>query len=360
MALWTLGALIGPVLGPTLGGWLTENFSWRWVFYINVPVGAAAAFGLLAFLKETSHSRAVKLDWLGFLTLSLAVGAFQTMLDRGEELDWFGSREIMIEAILAGVGFYLFLVQIALAKQPFLSPRLFADTNFLIGIILYFIVGLILYATLALLAPYLQTLMNYPVFTAGMVLAPRGLGSMIAALLCGRLLKIIDARLLLAFGFAVSAYVQYEMTRWTPDISNWTVISVGFLQGVGISSLSVPLTTVAFSTLPSALRIEGTGVFSLMRNLGSSIGISITGALLTTNTQVNHAIIAAVVTPFNRALQSGAPARFWNPDTLQGGAFLNEEITRQASIIAYLDDFKLMLVLAVLALPLVLLIRPAK
>ncbi|MDD2705562.1 MAG: DHA2 family efflux MFS transporter permease subunit [Acidocella sp.] len=358
MALWTLGALIGPILGPTLGGWLTQNYSWRWVFYINVPIGMLAGFGLLSFLDDTERSREVKLDWLGFLAISIAIGAFQTMLDRGEEMDWFGSREIITEAVIAGLGLYIFLVQSYFADKPFLALALFKDMNFTIGITLYFIVGLILYANMALLAPYLQTLMNYPVSTAGLVMAPRGLGSMLAAIICGRFLRIVDARLLLTLGFIASAYVQYEMTGWTPDVSEWTVVTTGFIQGIGISCLSVPLTTVTFSTLLPSLRTEATGVYSLMRNLGSSIGISVTGALLVRNTQINHAILSANITPFNRLLQDGRMPRYWAPETAHGAALLNQEITRQASVISYRDDFVLMLILTLLSLPLVLLISP--
>jgi DHA2 family multidrug resistance protein len=357
LSLWTMGVMVGPILGPILGGWLTENYDWRWVFYINVPLGLLATIGLLALLKETPHSGSAKLDWVGFTSLSLAIGAFQMLLDRGETLDWFSSTEIMVEAGLAGCAFYIFLIQFWFAPRPFLSRRVFADRNFLIGIILYFINGLIMYSTLALLAPYVQTLMDYPVVTAGVVLAPRGIGVMIAALICGRLLGRISARVLLGLGFGIGAYVLYEMTSWTPAISEWTLVSVGIMQGVGIGFVSIPLNITTFSTLPQAQRTEGTSIYSLMRNLGSSIGISVTGALLQINTQVNHAIIATHVTPLNRALQSGAASHLWNPHSAFGAAALNQEITRQAQIIAYVDDFKLMFILAVIALPLVLLTR---
>jgi DHA2 family multidrug resistance protein len=358
MALWTMGVMIGPIFGPILGGWLTENQSWRWVFYINVPFGIVTAFGLLTFLKETAHGTAARLDWIGFTTLSLAIGAFQTMLDRGETQDWFASPEIILEACVAGLSFYLFLVQFSLAPRPFLSPRLFTDRNFVVGISLYFTLGLIMYATLALLAPYLQTLMDYPVVTAGIVLAPRGAGLMLAAMICGRIIKKISPRLLIAFGFASGAYALYEMTAWTPDVSETTMISVGFLQGLSIGFLTIPVNIITFATLPSVMRTEAAGVYSLMRNLGSAIGISVTGALLETNTQVNHALIADEVTPFNRALQTAAVSRFWNPGSIQGSTMLNQEVTRQAHIIAYIDDFKLMLILAIVVLPLVLLTRP--
>jgi DHA2 family multidrug resistance protein len=360
MGLWTMGVMMGPICGPILGGWLTENYSWRWVFYINVPFGVLTAIGLATFLKETSYSRSARLDWLGFGALSLAIGAFQTMLDRGETLDWFGSREIIVEACLAGLGFYLFLVQFALAPRPFLSPKLFADQNFVIGIVLYAIMGLIMYATLALLAPYLQTLMGYPVVTAGIVLAPRGAGLMLAASMCGRLIGKVSPRVLVAVGFATGAYALREMTAWTPDVSEWTVITVGFVQGISVGFLTIPINIISFATLPSALRTEATSIYSLMRNLGSAIGISITGALLQTNTQVNHEMIAGEVSPFNRALQAGAASRLWDLASTRGMAMLDQEVTRQARIIAYIDDFKLMLVLAVVVLPLLLAVRTSR
>ena len=360
MAIWTMGVMIGPIFGPILGGWLTENHSWRWVFYINVPFGIVTAIGLLTFLKETSYGNAARLDWIGFGALSLAIGSFQMMLDRGETLDWFNSREIMIEACLAAVGFYVFLVQFSLAPRPFVSPKLFKDRNFVVGITLYFTMGLIMYATLALLAPYTQTLMGYPVVTAGIVLAPRGAGLMLAAPLVGRLVGKTSPRLLVAIGFAIGAYALYDMMSWTPDVAEATMIRVGFLQGFSIGFMTIPINIITFATLPPTMRTEAAGIYSLMRNLGSAIGISVTGSLLTTNTQVNHDILAAVVTPFNRALQIGSALRLWNPATVHGAVMLNQEVTRQSEIIAYIDDFKLMFVLAIIVLPLLLLTQPAR
>ena len=357
MALWTMGVMVGPISGPILGGWLTDHYSWRWVFYINVPFGALTVFGLLTFLKETSHGNSARLDWIGFGALSLGIGAFQTMLDRGETLDWFSSREIIFEACVAALGFYVFLVQFALAPRPFLSPRLFADRNFSAGLMLYFIMGSIMYATLALLVPYLQTLMSYPVVTTGIVLAPRGAGLMLAAMCCGRLIGKVSPRWIVGTGFVSGAYALWLMTSWTPDISPWDLVTAGFIQGVSIGFLAIPINVIAFATLSSELRTEATGIYSLVRNLGSAIGISVTGALLQINTQVNHAMIAEDASPFNRALQSGAGARLWNLGTAHGAALLDHEITRQAKIIAFVDDFKLMLVLAIVALPLLLLTR---
>jgi DHA2 family multidrug resistance protein len=359
MGLWTMGVMMGPICGPILGGWLTENYTWRWVFYINVPFGIVTAIGLATFLRESAPVRPPKLDWIGFGALSLAIGSFQMMLDRGETLDWFSSREIVLEACVAGVAFYIFLVQFALAPRPFLSPKLFADRNFTVGAILYAIMGLIMYASLALLAPYLQTLMDYPVVTAGITLAPRGAGLMIAALICGRVMGRVSARLLVGAGFLIGAYALYEMTLWTPDVAEPTVIFVGFVQGLSIGFLAIPINIIAFATLPSAIRTEATSIYSLMRNLGSAIGISITGALLQTNTQVNHADIAAGVSPFNRALQA-VHTHLWNIRSPHGMAMLNMEVTHQATIIAYIDDFKLMLVLAIIVVPLLLLVRTSR
>jgi MFS transporter, DHA2 family, multidrug resistance protein len=357
MALWSVGVQIGPICGPILGGWLTEYYNWRWVFYVNVPFGILTALGLSLLLKETPKAKSEKLDWIGFIALSVAIGAFQIMLDRGEELDWFSSGEIIVEACLAGLGLYIFLVQSFLSPKPFLSPRLLSDVNFVIGIIFIFVIGLVLYATLALLAPYLESLMNYPVLTAGVILAPRGIGTIAAALLCGRLIGRVDPRLQIGFGLCASSYALYGMVGWTPDVSIWDIVSIGVIQGFGVGCVFVPLSVITFATLSAELRTQGTGIFSLMRNLGSAIGISVTGALLETTTQVNHAIIASGITPFNRSLQSGPAAYLWKPETLKGAAALNLEITRQAEIIGYADDFKFMLILSLLALPLVLLVK---
>ncbi len=360
MGVWTMGVMMGPIIGPTLGGFLTSHYSWRSVFYVNVPIGSIAASGLLFCLPESAHRRNMKLDWIGFAGLSLAIGMFQTILDRGETLDWFGSREIIIETLSAGIGFYIFMVQFLFAPKPFLSPKLFTDVNFVVGLVLIFLVGSTLYATLALLAPYVQNLMNFPVSTAGLVLAPRGLGSMLAAFLCGRLLNRVGARNLMLAGFLIAAYVQYKMIYWSPDISAAAIVGTGFIQGIGVTLITVPITTTAFATLPGDLRTEATGVFSLLRTMGSAIGISVTSAMLEENTQINHADIASAVTPFNRAL-GGAALQFWNPLRPNGGAALDMQINRQGSIIAYSDDFKLMFMFTAITLPLVLLIRsPAK
>ena len=330
MALWGVGVMVGPILGPTLGGWLTESYSWRWVFYVNLPVGILTFLGLMTFLSE-SKRREIPFDWFGFITLSLAIGALQLMLDRGEQLNWFGSAEIIAEATVAGLSFYLFLTHIFTTDRPFVNPRIFLDRNFSAGLVFIFLIGIILLATLALLTPYLQNLMGYPVLAAGMVLAPRGVGTMLMMFVAGRLIGRLDSRLIIGAGLLVTAASLHAMSNFTPDVSQWVIVRTGFLQGVGFGLIFVPLSTVTFATLPPEWRTDATGLFSLMRNLGSSIGISIVVSLLSSNTQVNHASIALQVTPYNPALHEPAVSTYMNAWTAAGQGVLNALVTEQAA-----------------------------
>lgn len=360
MSLWGIGVQVGPIAGPFVGGFLTENFSWRWVFYVNVPFGIMATLGLLFFLKETKRSRVLHMDWLGFAALSLGVGALQLLFDRGSEVDWFNSTEIIVEAVVAGIAFYIFIVQMLLAKKPFLSVNLFKDANFVLGTAMVFLVGVNQYATLALLSPYLQDLAGDPVMTTGFLLGPRGIGMMTAMIISGQILNKVDVRLIIGTALLVSIVAMTSFTHWTPDVSHEEIIQNGITQGLGVGFIVMPLSAIIYNTLAPSLRVEAAGVFNLLRNLGSALGIAITSALLQSNTQINHEIIGASVTPFNHMLHSGAAGRFWNPDLPGGAMALNSEITRQATIIAYSDDFKLMLLATFLIVPLVLLLRPDK
>jgi DHA2 family multidrug resistance protein len=360
MALFGVSVMVGPVLGPVIGGWLTDHISWRWVFYINVPIGALAFAGIVIFVTETKLDSLARLDWLGFGLLSLVIASLQLFLDRGEQLDWFSSGEIMIEALVCASAFYLLLVHTFTTKRSFINPRLFLDQNFAVSIVFIFIIGVTYLASLALMTPYLQTLMGYPVVTAGIVMGPRGLGTMLSMFVVGRLIGKVDTRWLLLSGLALTAWAMYAMTGWTPSVSEWTIVTVGFLQGAGLGFLFVPLTTVAFATLPANLRGEGTGLYNLSRNIGSSVGISVVSALITENVQSNHASLAAYVTPFNHAFDAPAAVEAVNPLTAAGRAALDGMITLQATIIAYIDDFKLLMLMSLCAMPLVLLLRKPK
>jgi MFS transporter, DHA2 family, multidrug resistance protein len=357
MALFGVSVMVGPVLGPVIGGYLTDQFSWRWVFYINVPIGALAFAGISVFMRETKISAAARIDWLGFGSLSVAIAAMQVFLDRGAQLDWFSSPEILIEALVCVSALYVFLVQTFTAKDSFVNPKLFLDRNFSVGMLFIFIVGVTYLASLALLTPYLQTLMGYPVETAGIVMGPRGLGTMVCMFLVGRLVGRIDTRLLILIGLLLTAWAMYDMTGWNPNVSQWTIAVTGFVQGAGLGFLFVPLNTVTFATLAPEQRADGTGLFNLSRNVGSSVGISVVSYLLVRNNQVNHATIASHVTAFNHAFDNSIVRQALSPWTASGRAALDQVVQTQASIVSYIDDFKLMMVLSLAAIPLVLLLR---
>jgi MFS transporter, DHA2 family, multidrug resistance protein len=357
MAMWGVGVMVGPILGPTLGGYLTENFDWRWVFFINLPFGLLAFAGAWAFVSESARQVHLKFDAMGFLFLGVAIGALQMMLDRGELLDWFGSVEIIAEGTLAALAFYLFVVHMFTHQTPFLEPRLFKDRNFVVGTSFMFAVGVILLATMTLLPPMLQHLSGFPVLTTGYVLAPRGIGTMISMFVVGRLVGKIDPRALLLLGLALAAFSLWDMTQFNIDVGVWDIVRTGVVQGFGLGLIFVPLSAITFSTLPADLRTEAAGLFSLMRNIGSSVGISVVTAFLTRGTQINHAQLAEHVTPYMNAMKSPGYPAMWSLDTTQGLAALNEELTRQAAMIAYLDDFKLLMWVTIAAAPLVLLLR---
>jgi MFS transporter, DHA2 family, multidrug resistance protein len=357
MALWGIGVMVGPVIGPVLGGWLTQDYTWRYVFYINVPIGIIGIIGLMMFLPDTPRSARARLDWFGFGTLSISIGALQIVLDRGEIKDWLSSGEIIIETIVAVSAFYLFLVHTFTADKPFVRPALFRDRNFAAGVIFIAIVGLTYYGSLALQPLYLQDLLNYPVITSGLVMGPRGIGTMAVMLVVGRLVGRVDTRLLLGIGLATTAFSFYQMTGWTPAISEAEVIWVGVVQGMGLGFLFVPLSATTLATLAPEDRTEGAGFYNLSRTVGSSVGISIVNALLTRNEQINHADVSRYVTAANPALQNPAVIHFWNPYVAAGRAALDAVVNQQAAIIAYIDDYKLLMLATLAVMPLLIVFR---
>lgn len=355
MALWGMGVMLGPILGPTLGGWLTDNESWRWVFLINLPLGALALIGVYRFVGETRASAPSRFDWFGFSMLAVAIGMLQLLLDRGEQADWFESIEIRLEAVCAIVACTFFVLHTATdGDESFFNKALLKDRNFVTGLAFYFLLGLLLYATRALLPSMLETLLDYPVTTTGLVTAPTGIGTMVAMLFAGRLVGRIDSRLIVALGFGLTASSLWSMSCYTPQITTWDVAWPGFVQGLGLGFTSVPLITMTFSTLARRLRPEGTAIYSLSRNIGSSIGISVMQTLMVRNTAIMHSSLAAQITP--KALQAGsvAAALAGGPGAMAG---LNEVLNTQASFIAYLDDFRLMFWMTLFAIPCLWLMR---
>lgn len=356
MAMWGVGVMVGPILGPTLGGYLTEYFNWRWVFFINLPVGILSLAGILAFVPETETDNR-RFDLFGFALLSIAIGALQLFLDRGQSQDWFGSTEIIIEAAVAGLGFYMFVVHMMTHRSPFIEPGLFKDRNLVVGLVFIFMIGIILLATLALLPPFLQDLMGYPVVTTGLVLAPRGIGSMVAMMLVGRLINQIDVRYLILTGLCLTATSLWQMAGFTTDVSSTTIAMTGIVQGLGLGFIFVPLSTITFATLKPHYRTEATAMFSLMRNIGSSIGISIMVTLVARNTQINHAELGTWLTPARSAFRHLQLPGGLDTHSEAGLAYLNHMLTAQSSTIAYLDDFRLMAWITLAAIPLLMLLR---
>ncbi|MES1151804.1 MAG: DHA2 family efflux MFS transporter permease subunit, partial [Dongia sp.] len=357
MAIWGMGIMLGPILGPTVGGYLTDAFSWRWVFYVNVPFGIAAVAAISIFFKDTARDQSLKFDWFGFAALSVGLAAIQLMLDRGTDKDWFSSTEIVVEAVVAGLSFYMFMVHMLTHEHPFITPRLFKDRNLVTGLFFIFLVGIVLLATMALLPPFLQNLKGYPVITVGFVLAPRGIGTMIAMLVVGRMVGRVDTRALILLGLLLTAYSLWQMVGFNLDTDQYKLVESGIIQGFGLGFIFVPLSTITFSTLDPRLRTEAAGLFSLLRNIGSSIGISVVTALLSESTQINHAILAEHVTPFNPMMQWPQLPAAWSLDTTAGMAALNGEVTRQAATIAYLNDFQFMMWVTLAAIPLLVLLR---
>jgi len=356
MAIWGAGVMLGPIIGPTLGGYLTDAYNWRWVFYINVPIGIVAFTVLAVFARESqTHRRGF--DFFGFALLSVAVGALQLMLDRGEYKDWLAANEIRIELGIALAAFWVFLVHSATSKNPFVNLVLFKDRNFSSGNVLMFLISVVILASTALLPTLLQEVLNYPVVTAGILMTPRGFGTVFSMLLVGRLTNRFDARVLMLIGFVCSAYSFWITSGWTIDMGWQPIALAGIGQGFGMGMIFVPLSLITFGTLAPAYRNEATALFSLVRNVGGSIGISIAENYLARATQSTHEAIAATATPFNQALSNPAVAGFWNIHSIAGLAALNAVVTRQAAMIAYLHCFELMAVICAVMIPLLLIMR---
>ena len=359
MAVFGIGTIMGPISGPLLGGWLTQNYSWRWIFYVNLPVGILCTLGIMAFIRHTRNVHSEQFDLFGFITLSLGVGALQLMLDRGGLKDWFRSNEIWIEATVAALSFYLFTVHTATTgDRSFLNRSLLKNMNFVAGTMLMFAVGLIMTGTLALLPTMMQQLMDYPVFTTGLVTAPRAFGTMVAMFAVARVINRIDNRLIIMFGFLLTSYAMWQMTGFSLSMDPRPIIISGLVQGFGLGCTFVPLNILALSNLPRHILTQGTAIRSLMRNLGGSIGISVLVATLSENTQIVHSRLVEALRPDNPLMHGLSP--HYSLTTPTGVAALNVEVTRQAAMVAYINDFKLMMIIALLSVPILLFLREAR
>jgi len=359
MAMFGAGVMIGPILGPVLGGWLTESYNWRWVFLINLPIGIVATVMMLRFMPATPKTKR-RFDIFGFAMIALALAGLQMMLDRGEQLDWFSSWEVRIEFGLAIAGAWMFGVHMLTAKDPIFDPKMFRDRNFATGLLFMAVTGVMLLAGLALLPPLLQGLFGYSVLQSGFLTAPRGIGTLMSMIIVGRLVGKVDARLLILFGLFLMAWSLWQMSGFSLDMDRRPIVVSGIIQGLALGFLFVPLNTIAFGTIDPKYRTTAASLLNLARSVGGSIGISVVTVLLARNLQISHSDLAGHVTqyslpPVNPAIVQGAP-----PITEAAVAALDAEINRQALMIAYIDDFWLMMLITLAAAPLLLLLRKGR
>jgi len=356
IALFGVGSVLGPVVGPVLGGYLAEAYNWRWVFYMIVPFSLFALLGTLAFIHDREVGRKLRLDWLGFLMLSTALAGTQLMLDRGERADWFDSAEIVAWAAIAGIALYAFIAHSATAAHPFLDPRLLADRNFSIGVVLVFVFGMLNITPMTLLPPMLQGVSGYPDSVIGFVLGARGLGTM-AGFFVMIFASRFDPRAMIVLGFVLQAVAGWQFAQLDVNPSTADVFWPMALQGFGVGVLWVPITMVAFSTLHDRFVSEASAVFHMVRNMGSSIHISLSIALAVHMTRTGYAELAERVTPYSAAASMPWVAGAWNLEETRGLAALSREMARQAAMLGYLDAFVFFVATSIVVLPLVFLIR---
>ena len=364
MAVWGMGIMIGPIMGPILGGWLTDNWNWRWVFYVNVPLGILALAILIAELPSRPVTKR-RFDMFGFSMIAIAIAALQLLLDRGNHLDWFESTEIWIYSIAIVSAVWIGAIHFISSSKPTLFSRaVFANRNFLVAMIFMIAMGIVMFASMALMPSMLQRLFGYSVIGTGWAMMPRGLGTLVSMQLSGVLIRRgVDARSIVVAGFLLTGLSFWQMAGWSLDVDERHILTSGFIQGIGIGLLFIPINTSAFATLSVALRTEGASLLNLSRSLGASIGIAITTALLSRNLQASHSDLATHVTAsMTTVIDFSTIDRFQQFGTAALSA-IDAEINRQAAMIAYIDNFYLMMWLSLAALPFVLLMRatgPAK
>jgi MFS transporter, DHA2 family, multidrug resistance protein len=357
MGWWGVGIMFGPVFGPTLGGYIAEYWGWRWAFYLNLPI-CVLAFAMIWFLvPRTRNSKRRKFNYFGFVMLATVIACLQFILDRGERLEWFDSPTIIALSLIGLAAFWVFMVNSLTSSTPFIDPLIFMDRNYLSGVILRILFGVMLFGSLVLIPPFLQNHGGYSMLDSGIIMAPRGIGTMAASLVVGRLAKIIDPRLLIAFGMITTAVCMWLFSNFTNDMDQTTIIMINVVQGVAFAFFVVPVNSVAFSTLPAAQRDVGTAFYSLLNNIGRGIGIALLAGYLARQTQVNHAILSEQITPFNDHFRHLGVPDVWNPATVAGLSALNRMLSQQAELLAYIADYRLLTMIILCSLPVLLFMR---
>ena len=356
MSIWSMGMILGPVAGPTVGAMLTEWYDWRYLFFFNIPFGLAAFVGVFLTLPA-SRRATLRFDWIGAGSLILGVFCLQMTLDRGERLAWFESPEIVIEATIAALSFYVFIVQSVTSRRPYINPAVFTDRNFVVGLCLIFVFGIAVFSSLFVLPLFLQHVQDYPVLEAGKVVSVRGLGTMLAMMLGGQLADRLPAKYLILTGLACVGFSNVWMTQWDANVELAEVIWVTIVNGFGMGIMWVTLTTVTFSTLAPALRVEGAALFSLIRAIGASMGTSVVVMIIVRSSQVSYIELRDHVSPYSETLRGLGATSLWNLETTSGLRALYNLVLSEAQMIAFLNAFVFLVGIAFAAMPLVFLLK---
>ena len=357
LALWGTGVMFAPVMGPVVGGFLTEHYGWSTIFFIGIPFALIGMVVSIVYIRETEAGAARRFDLFGFLALACALASMQLMLDRGELKGWFESPEIVIEATLVVLGLYIFVVHSLTTDNPFISPGILADRNLVLGLLFMFLLGVCVLALNVILPMFLQLLRGLPVLTAGLVMAPRGLGTAISLLTAGWMVRRIDGRAVAALGFACVAVSSYGLSTFSADVELMDVTVAAFINGLGIGFVWVPLTVIAFETLPPRYRTEASTLTSLARNYGSGVGVSVVVAILVRTRSVSYGELAERVHPFSEGAQAPYLPQLWDLRSEAGRLALDGEILRQAQAIGFSNDFYVLSIASIVTIPLLALLR---
>jgi len=356
MSVWGMGAVLGPIIGPMLGGWLSEYFDWRWVFFMNIPLSILAFFLIATSMPKHERKAAQRFDSFGFLALSAGVIGLQLMLDRGSSQEWFASPEIWTYLAISLLGFHIFIVHMLTCERPIIHRSILADRNFVLAAVMIFFIGILMFAGAAVLPTLMQTLLGYPVLATGLTQAPRGIGTLLSMVIVGRLVGKMDSRLIILTGVSLTAWSYFEMSQFSLDMDNRLILISGLLQGLGLGLIFVPLMALAFTTIKPELRTEAASFYTLIRNVGSSIGISLVGLLQIINGKTMQSQLAEYATPDNPNVIASLPPQI-DLATAQGQAVMNGMIQRQSTLVAYIDSFHFLFLTSLFIIPLLFLLR---
>ena len=355
---WSLGVTLGSIIGPILGGYASEDYSWRWVFLMITPLALICVAALWAFIEDAAEPLPQRaFDWSGFILLALSVSALQLMLDRGERLDWFDSTEIVLEAVIAAAALYLFVVHVLTTDKPFLDPKLLLDRNYAVGVLLGFVFGMLYFTTLVLQPTMLQGVREYPDSMLGILQAVRGIGLAAGSILVLFMLRWLDPRWSILLGFLLQGLAGFAMAEFNVNMTTWAVAWTTMLQGFGIGLIWSPITVVTFATLAPRHLAEAASVFHLLRNIGSSVHIALSATLVVRSGRASYAEMVEVLNPFNERLDFESIVGGWQLGHAQGLAAFSREVGRQASMIGYINAYYAYALLAMAVLPLVFLAK---